>query len=150
MAEQKPRIYSIDQAQPFATVAIAFALIRVKDKMVITNERDGYYLPAGRVDFGETFATGAIREAREETDLPVKLTCIHCLQFSPGLKNIRIRAFYGAIPADNTTPLKSVPDHEIIEAKWMDLKEINKLTNVRSTGFNKMFKDISFLILLKL
>ena len=60
----------------FKTVAIAFAIVKKDNKYLVTHERDGWYLPAGRVDFGETFSTGAIREALEETAIPVKLEVV--------------------------------------------------------------------------
>jgi len=129
---EKTLIVDFSQAPSYRTVSIAFALIRKGELLVCTHERDGWYLPAGRVDFGETFTTGGIREALEETDLPVNLTSIHCIQFSPGVKNVRLRIFFGAEPKDNT-PTKSVPNHEIIAAEWLPLNKILNLQEVRSS-----------------
>ena len=71
----------------------------------------------GRVDFGETFSTGAKREALEEAGVPVNLTGLLRLEHTPGLRGARMRAIYTAVKADDT-PLKSEPDEEVIEARW--------------------------------
>lgn len=38
------------------------------------------YLPAGRVDYGESFPTGAIRETQEEAGIPVTLSGVLRIQ----------------------------------------------------------------------
>lgn len=63
---EKTLIVDFSQAPSYRTVSIAFALIRKGELLVCTHERDGWYLPAGRVDFGETFTTGGIREGKKK------------------------------------------------------------------------------------
>jgi len=96
-----------------------------------THEHDGWYLPAGRVDFGETFTTGAVREAQEEAGIPVRLDGILRLEHTPGLRNNRFRAIFAASPVDDTPP-RSEADDEIIEAKWLTLDEVRRLPIKRS------------------
>ncbi|ELR18648.1 uncharacterized protein ACA1_392940 [Acanthamoeba castellanii str. Neff] len=49
----------------------------------------------------------------------------------------RLRVIYGAKPADDT-PLKTVPDHEIMEAKWLTVEEL-KGKNLRSHEVKSIF-----------
>lgn len=57
--------------RPSPTWAIALVVVRDEDRFVLVDEhRDrGWYLPAGRVDPGETLAEGARREVLEESGL---------------------------------------------------------------------------------
>lgn len=61
--------------QPSPTWAMALVVVRDAVRFVLVNEsRDrGWYLPAGRVDHGETLIAGARREVREEAGLEVEL-----------------------------------------------------------------------------
>lgn len=59
---------------PFPTVDV---VIEVKGGIVLIRRRNpppGWALPGGFVDYGETVEAAAIREAKEETGLEVRLT----------------------------------------------------------------------------
>ena len=60
---------------PIPTVDI---IIEIESKGIVLIKRKnppfGWALPGGFVDYGESLEEGAIREAKEETDLDVKLT----------------------------------------------------------------------------
>ncbi|KAH3759233.1 NUDIX hydrolase [Pelomyxa schiedti] len=104
---------------------------------VSVRERDGWYLPAGRVDYGETFPTGAVRETLEEAGIPVNLEGILRIQHSfVGFH--RFRVIFLAHPADNT-PLKTVPDEETLEARWVTTEEL-ATKRLRSMEVLKIFK----------
>jgi 8-oxo-dGTP diphosphatase len=64
---------SSNHGNPIPTVDIIIELnggiVLVKRK----NPPEGWALPGGFVDYGETLETAAIREAKEETDLDIKL-----------------------------------------------------------------------------
>jgi ADP-ribose pyrophosphatase YjhB (NUDIX family) len=62
-----------NQRNPVPTVDI---IIKYTDGIVLIKRKnlpDGWALPGGFVDYGETLENAAIREAREETGLNVKL-----------------------------------------------------------------------------
>lgn len=63
-----------DRRNPFLTVDI---VIEVEDRGIVLIERrnppQGWALPGGFVDYGESLEEAAVREAKEETSLDVKL-----------------------------------------------------------------------------
>lgn len=112
-----------------------FAVVLVRgenDKFLLVHERKHgqlWYLPAGRVEPGETLEDGARREALEETGLHVRLTGLLKLQHSPGRDGMaRVRAVYLAEPVDADAPPKALPgDEHTLEARWCSLEEAEKL-----------------------
>lgn len=64
-----------DSARPYTA---CFVLLRDGDKIAMvlrknTNWMDGHYgLPAGKMEYGETFRQGAIREAKEEAGVDIE------------------------------------------------------------------------------
>jgi len=134
---------SSSQPKTIRAVLIAIVIIRKGNKFMVTSERDGWYLPAGRVDLGETFTTGGRREAFEEAGIPVKLDGIYRFEHSPSINSSRIRCIFAASPVDDTPPRgPEKADNEIIEARWMTLKEARKIPSNqwRSTEVLQMFK----------
>jgi len=101
-------------------------VVRKGDSFVSVLEREGWYLPAGRVDYGESFRTGAVRETLEEAGIPVNLTGILRVEHSGS----RLRIIFAAAPSDDT-PLKSVADEETYKAEWVTVNELaaKKLRN---------------------
>lgn len=74
MHDAKKRLAKLTYDNPIPTVDI---VIRYKEGIVIIKRNEepiGYALPGGHIDYGETAETAAIREAKEETGLDVKLT----------------------------------------------------------------------------
>lgn len=48
------------KAVAYPSVFISVVVVRQGNKFCCTDERDGWYLPAGRVDYGECFTTAAV------------------------------------------------------------------------------------------
>lgn len=76
MSEQKKFEDKYSTARPYIA---CFVILRRSDStaMVLrknTGYMDGYYgLPAGKVEYGETYAQGAMREAKEEAGVDVDI-----------------------------------------------------------------------------
>ena len=111
------------------TWCFALVIVRRGDQFLIVHEQKHgqlWYLPAGRVEAGETFADAAIRETREETGVPVRLLGVVRIEHSPTPTAARMRVIFLAEPIDDTPP-KSVPDQESLEARWIRLSDLDRL-----------------------
>jgi 8-oxo-dGTP pyrophosphatase MutT (NUDIX family) len=108
----------------------SFALVvaRKGDRFLAVHERKhggGWFLPAGRVEPGESFAQAACRETLEETGVPVELDGILRVEHTPWPDYIRVRVFFLAHPAQDVPP-KSAPDEETAGAAWLTLAELEQ------------------------
>jgi 8-oxo-dGTP pyrophosphatase MutT (NUDIX family) len=62
--------------EPIPTWSFALVLVRLSRRFLLVHERKHgqlWYLPAGRVEPGETFAAAAHRETREEAGIDIVL-----------------------------------------------------------------------------
>lgn len=107
--------------EPMPAWFYALVLVRRGDEFLLVEERDhggGWYLPAGRVEPGESLLEAALREVREETDLDVVLDGVyrfeHTVLESGGA---RVRVLFSAHPVDDREP-KSKPDEHTLRAGW--------------------------------
>lgn len=98
----------------------------VNEPAGISGGRPGYWLPAGRVDKGETLVEACTREALEEAGVVVRVTgLLRLMVDSRGT----IRAVFLAVPEDNDNcEPKSVPDWESAGALWTDVSGLEKLS----------------------
>lgn len=115
--------------EPIPTYYFAVVLVRRGDRFLLVKERkhgQRWYLPAGRVEPGESLEQGALRETLEETGVPVRLTGLLRLEHLAMGPHVRVRAIYLA-EAEGDTPPKSVPDEHTLEARWCSLEEAKQL-----------------------
>lgn len=113
---------------PISAWCFALVVVRRGDQFLLVQERNHgqlWYLPAGRVEPGETFAAAARRETLEESGVPVRPVGILRVEHSPGPTGARLRVVFLAEPLDDTPP-KSVPDEESLGAAWVRLDELAK------------------------
>jgi 8-oxo-dGTP pyrophosphatase MutT (NUDIX family) len=107
----------------------ALVVVRLGARFLLVHERkhgQGWYLPAGRVEPGETLTDGALRETLEETGVPVRLEGILRIEHSPDPSgSARCRVFFLASPVDNRPP-RTVPDDESLGAAWIALDELHR------------------------
>ncbi len=128
---------------PIPTWCIAVVVVKLENRFLLVHERKHgqlWYLPAGRVEPGETFAEGARREALEETGVPVELLGILRIEHSPSTLQARMRVLFLARPADHTPP-KSAPDEHSLEARWFTLKELRSLP-LRGPDVEPLCRDV--------
>jgi 8-oxo-dGTP pyrophosphatase MutT (NUDIX family) len=115
---------------PIKTWFFALTVVRKGDHFLVVQEADRdqlWYLPAGRIEPGESLADGARREVLEEAGIPVVLEGILRFQHTPHKNGTaRLRIIFVARPADDTPP-KSVPDRESLRAAWVTLDELDRL-----------------------
>jgi 8-oxo-dGTP pyrophosphatase MutT (NUDIX family) len=118
-----------ERAQNAATYAFALVIVQhpVTKKFLLVEEccAQGYWLPGGRVDPGETFQQAAIRETEEEAGCKVKLTGIIRVEYSPyNDGGARQRLIFYGVPENPDAPVKSIPDYESVRAVWISYEEM--------------------------
>ena len=115
---------------PIPTWYFALVVARRGDRFLRVHERkhgQRWYLPAGRVEPGETLAEGAVRETLEESGVPVDLDGVLRVEHSPTPEGTaRCRVFFTAHPVDDTPPL-SAPNEHSLEARWVTLADLDGL-----------------------
>lgn len=115
--------------EPIPTWYFALVIARLGHRFLLVRERKHgqlWYVPAGRVEPGETLVEAARRETLEETGVPVEPVGIVRIEHTPVPSGVRMRVIFLAHPVDDTPP-KSVPDDESLEAGWFDLDEVRRL-----------------------
>lgn len=135
---------------PFS--AFAWVVIKKEDenKFVMVNEPTGlcrgskgpsYWLPAGRVDEGETFVEAAKREAMEEAGIEVEITGVLHFMLSGSCPRI---VFQGQ-PTTKDAICKTVPNYESVGAIWVSAQDLDRLNteDYRSPDPVKYFPRIA-------
>lgn len=111
-----------------ATYPFALVVVRLGHRFLLVQERkydQSWYLPAVRVEPGETFIDAAKRETLEETGVPIVLSGILRVQHTPHFDgSARLRVFFLAHPKGNTPP-KQIPDDESLRAAWVGIDELH-------------------------
>jgi phosphatase NudJ len=112
---------------PIPTYAFALVVVRLGHRFLLVHERKHgqlWYLPAGRVEPGESLAAAAVRETLEESGVPVVLEGILRIEHTPDPGGgARLRVFFLARPRDDTPP-RQVPNSESLGAAWVSLEEL--------------------------
>jgi phosphatase NudJ len=131
--------------EPIPTWYFALVVVRKDDRFLVVQERrhdEFWYLPAGRIEPGESLAAGARRETIEETGIPVFLEGIYSIQYTPlSDGTARLRIVFVARPLDETPP-KSVPDENSLRAAWVTLDELDQLP-LRDQEVRTVFRAIA-------
>lgn len=132
--------------KPIESWMFALVVVRKGNRFLLVHERkhgQRWYLPAGRVEAGETFPEAAKREVLEEAGVPVTLDGILRVEHSPRSDgSARMRMIFLASPTDDTPP-KSEPDEESLEARWVTVEEIEELTlPLRSPEVIRLFEQV--------
>ncbi len=112
---------------PIPSYFFALVVVRKGDEFLLVHESkhgQGWYLPAGRVEAGETFVSAAERETLEEAGIPVRVDGIVRVEHAAEADYSRVRVIFTAVPVGDK-PLKSVPDDESLEAKWVRLCDLS-------------------------
>ena len=120
---------------------------RLKDsKFLVVQEFGslGYWLPAGRVDPNESFHRAAVREAKEEVGIEIRLKGIISIshgRYPGGSMRMEVVFFARPVPAYEDLSPKTVPDYESAGACWVAYEEITKV-RVRSKSVCRWIKHV--------
>jgi len=111
-------------------VAVAMVVVRRGDAILAIQENmpgNPWFLPAGRVDRGETFEEAARRETKEEAGVDVTLGQVLAVENHVREdQTLWVRVtFAGTVPADAT--LKRDPDQHSVQARWVTSEDLNSL-----------------------
>jgi len=115
-------------SDPIPTWFFAVVVVRRADRFLLVRERkhgQTWYLPAGRVEGGETLPAAAWRETMEEAGIAITLTGVLRIEHSLIVGGARIRAIFLAEPADDRPP-KSVGDAETLGGEWVSIDELER------------------------
>lgn len=130
--------------EPIPFWCYALVIVRLGRRFLVVREAkhgQHWYLPAGRVEPGESFAQGAHREVIEEAGLDVVLEGIVRVQHTPTPHGARMRVIFVARPLDDTPP-KSTPDDESLEARWVTMEELRELS-MRGDEVEALFRYVA-------
>lgn len=115
--------------EPMPAWFYALVLVRRGDRFLLVEETDhggGWYVPAGRVEPGESLTDAALREVREEAGIDVRLTGVHRCEHTVYDEGVRLRIIFAAEPVDDAPP-KSIPDEHTLRADWFTPEEAGSL-----------------------
>lgn len=116
--------------KPLPTWCFALVVVRLGRRFLLVHEtKHGqlWYLPAGRVEPGETFFEAARRETLEEAGIEIELEGILRVEHTPREQgDVRMRVVFVAHPATDARP-KSHADEHSLEAGFFTLEEIERL-----------------------
>jgi 8-oxo-dGTP pyrophosphatase MutT (NUDIX family) len=118
---EKPHSKESESVYCFALVIC----VNNKGEFLLVEEccKQGWWLPGGRVDPGESFETAATRETLEEAGVEVDLTGILRIEFSPHKHGSRQRIIFAAKPKNPNAAPKSYADYESLRAVWISFEE---------------------------
>lgn len=130
---------------PIPTWFFAVVVVRKGDRFLLVHERkhgQRWYLPAGRVEPGETFFDAAVRETLEETGVPVRLDGVLRVEHTPSPDgSMRVRILFTAVPIDDRPP-RAVPDEESLGAAWVTLDELDRYP-LRGEDVREVFRYVA-------
>lgn len=127
---------------PIPTWCFALAVVRLGRRFLVVREKsDEWYLPAGRVEPGETYAEAARRETMEEAGVPIVLEGVIRIEHTPRGDTARSRVIFTARPADDTPP-RETPDDETLGARWVTIEELAGL-RMRSPEVRQLFEHVA-------
>ena len=130
--------------EPIPTWVFALVVVRKGERFLLVQEAkhgNTWYLPAGRVEPGESIEAAAVRETLEEAGVNVALRGIYRVEHSPMPNGARMRVLFAAEPVDDTPP-KQIADAESLRADWFDLAAMRALP-LRGPEVLRLFEDVS-------
>jgi phosphatase NudJ len=130
---------------PIPTWCFAVIVVRRGHRFLLVHElKHGghWYLPAGRVEPGETFVEAARRETLEETGVPVVVEGVLRIEHTPHPDGTaRMRVVFVARPVDDRPP-REEPNDETLGAAWVALDELDAFS-LRGPDVREVFEHVA-------
>jgi phosphatase NudJ len=114
--------------KPIPTWYFAAVVVRHGDRFLLVQERkhdEAWYLPAGRVEPGESLLEAAARETFEESGVDVRLIGLLRIEHTVRRRSARLRVFFLAEPRGDTRT-KQEADRESLGAAWVSVEELSR------------------------
>lgn len=123
-------------------------VVRHEGRFLLVHERkhgQQWYLPAGRVEPGETLVQAALRETKEESGLDVELTGVLRVEHTPSFGgSVRVRVHFLARPKPGaSTEPRREPNEHSLEAKWISMAEL-KSFELRGEEVREVFEFVEY------
>ena len=117
-------------------------LLLCHEPAAIAGGKPNYWFPAGRVDEGETFRMAGERETLEEAGVEAVVKGVLLFKIGGGLVP---RVVLYAEPVVDAPVPKSVPDFESCGACWLDVSDLDELTDrdYRGGGTVELYRAVS-------
>lgn len=103
------------------------AVVRRGDAFLLVEEKKhggGWYVPAGRVEPGESFVEAVRRETLEEAGLDITVDGVLRVEHSPHPNGARLRVIFAASPVDPDAAPRATPNEHTLGARFVTLDEI--------------------------
>lgn len=108
------------------TLGVGAVVINEKNQILVIKERIshlGFKLPGGHIDNGEMISSAVVREVKEETGIDVEFDSIISLGHFYPHQFHKSNLYILCVATAKSNEINIEDTKEIIEAKWIDVKE---------------------------
>jgi len=141
-------------------VGVGFGVLIVKDGQILLGKRhedpekadsvfrsaNVWTMPGGKLDYGETFTTGAKREVKEETGIDVKEEDLEVICINEDMNEHAHFVTIGMLAKKFSGEAQVLEPDEITEWKWFNMTELPENIYFPSAKVLENYKQKKFFI----